>query len=351
MKKMWAAYAAIAAILYFIANTLYTAGSFKSIEPHMDGTLGKVYVQVPGPEDMAADEDLGLLFISSTDRWKTLNGQASDDGIFLLRPDSSQNPHKLPTTYKGSFHPHGISLYQDHSTSYLFAVNHNASGSFVEIFEYRNDSLFHLRSVSDASMCCPNDVVAVGKDQFYVTNDHGTPKGFMRTLEEYLRLPFSKLLFYDGDSMRLAHKGMNYANGVNISNDRSRLFVATTTGQNLLVFDRDSTNGLLTLRNKLKLHTGVDNIDVDRDGTLWIAAHPKLLAFVSHAKDSSKRSPSQVLQLLPSTEKQGYTVKEVFLDDGSTLSGSSIATRYKDEIFVGGVFERKILRVKLKESR
>jgi len=44
-------------------------------------------------------------------------------------------------------------------------------------------------------MISPNDVVAVAPDQFYVTNDHGYPHGFMLTLEDYLQLPASSLLY------------------------------------------------------------------------------------------------------------------------------------------------------------
>ena len=296
---------------------------------------------------MDVDVETGLLFISSTDRWKTLRGKPSNDGIFLLRLNSATGPAKLPTTYAGSFHPHGISLLKADSLTYLFAVNHNDGGSYVEVFEFRHDTLFHQQSISDPSMCCPNDVVAVARNKFYVTNDHGSKKGFGRTLEEYLRLPHSKLLYFNGNSMTTAYEGMRYANGVNISADGSTLFVATTTGQNILTFDRDKETGVLSNVRKQDLHTGLDNIHVDREGNLWIASHPKLLAFVGHAKDSTKRSPSQVLKLVPTTEKGTYEVHEVLMDDGSTLSGSSIALPYGDQLFVGGVFERKVLRIKL----
>jgi arylesterase/paraoxonase len=346
MKKMWGVYAAIAAVLYLIVNTLNVAGSFKSIEPHEEGATTTTYTGVPGPEDMDVDVASGQLFISSTDRWKVLRGLPSDDGIFVLDLDSIHQPRKLRTTYSGEFHPHGISLIQTSQGPQLFVVNHNPAGNFVEIFNFRNDTLFHQRSISDPSMCCPNDVVAVAPDKFYVTNDHGTPKGFKRTMEDYLQLPFGSLLYYDGAAFSTACSGLRYPNGVNVSDDGTRLYVSTTTGRNLLTFDRDEPTGKITMTNKLSLKTGLDNIDVDVDGNLWIAAHPKLFAFVGHAKDSSKLSPSQVLKLVP--QKDGsYQAEELLMDDGSQLSGSSIAVRYKDELFVGGVFQRKILRIKL----
>ena len=346
MKKMWGVYAAVAVVLYLILNTLNVAGSFKSIEPLEKGTTAIIYTGVPGPEDMDIDAASGQLFISSTDRWKVLRGLPSDDGIYILALDSTQQPRKLKTTYSGEFHPHGISLIHSSQGTQLYVVNHNPSGNFVEIFNFKNDTLFHLRSIADPSMCCPNDVVAVAPNKFYVTNDHGTPKGFKRTLEDYLQLPFGSLLYYNGTAFTTACSGLRYANGVNVSNDGAKLYVSTTTGRNLLTFDRDAPTGKITMTNKMSLKTGLDNIDVDADGNLWIAAHPKLFAFVGHAKDSSKLSPSQVLKLEP--QKDGsYKTEELLMDDGSQLSGSSIAVRYRDELFVGGVFQRKILRIKI----
>jgi arylesterase/paraoxonase len=88
---------------------------------------------------------------------------------------------------------------------------------------------------------------------------------------------------------------------------------------------------------------------VDAEGNLWIAAHPKLLAFVGHAKDSLKRSPSQVLKLTPKAGSD-YAVEEMWMDAGDQLSGSSIALRHRDELYVGGVFQPRVIRIGLKKE-
>lgn len=348
MKKMWAVYALAAALIYAVVSTLHVAGAFKSIDPHRQGTIETVYRGIYGPEDMDLDEQTGRLYISSSDRWRNMQGINTDDGIWVLDVDSSSLPRRMPVVFKNEFHPHGISFVRGNSGAYLFVVNHNPQGNFVELFSIRNDSLLHQKSFSDPSLCCPNDVVGVTPEQFYVTNDHGSRKGFKRTLEDYARLPFSSLLYYNGTQFATACDGLRYGNGVNISNDGNKLYLATTTGRNLLTFDRNPSTGELTQVGKLALKTGVDNIDVDNEGNLWIAAHPKLLAFVGHAKDSTKHSPSQVLRLIPQPDNS-YSVTEVMLDDGSQLSGSSVAVRYKDQLFVGGVFQPRILRIKLQQ--
>lgn len=343
---MWAVYALSAVVVYAVGSTLNVAGSFKSIEPHQSGKTEVVYRGIYGPEDMDIDEQAGKLYISSSDRWSTQKGIKTDDGIWVMDLESGTPPRRLSITYPGEFHPHGISFLQADTTRYLFVVNHNPSGNFVERFVIRNDSLIHERSFSDPMLCCPNDVVGMARDHFYVTNDHGSPSGFKRTLEDYGRLPYSSLLYFDGAQFTTVQDGLKYGNGVNVSADGKKLYLATTTGRDVMTFDRDAATGNLHLVNTTSLKSGVDNIDVDADGNLWIAAHPKLLAFVAHAKDSTKKSPSQVFRLVPKPDNS-YAVTEVFLDDGTQISGSSIAVHYKDYLFIGGVFQPRILRIKL----
>jgi len=346
MRKKWILLAVAAILIFLVIKTLYVAGSFKTIHPHMAGSLVDEFQGIPGPEDMDLDDSTGLLFISSSDRWKIQSGLPSEDGIYLLHPDSAGQPRKPATTFTGDFHPHGISFLRSNGKSFLFVVNHNAAGNYVEVFEYKSDTLFHQSSIKGNSMCCPNDVVAVAPDQFYVTNDHGYKGGIMRFLEEYLQLPFSSLLYYDGAAFSTVFDGLLYANGVNVSDDGTKLYLATTTGRTLFTFSRNTVSGQISLAGKLNLKTGIDNIDVDAEGNLWIAGHPKLLAFVSHSKDSASLSPSQVLKIIPGISGD-YGVEEVLMDKGNMLSGASIALRYKDQLFVGGVFQPKILRISL----
>lgn len=339
----------LAVIILFLIKTLYLAGSFKTLKPYLHGNIRQVYWGVHGPEDMDIDEATGSIFISSCDRWRLQQGlDAPTDGIYLLRPDSGASPRKLPTTFTGAFHPHGISFLKVGDTAYLFVINHNASGDFVEVFTCAKDTLYHLRSISDAFMNSPNDIVAVAPDKFYVTNDHGYSHGFMRTLEDYLQLPFSTLVYYNGTKFTKVVGGLLYANGVNVSNNGDRIYVATTTGRTLHTYKRDAASGQLTPAGKLNLKTGLDNIHVDKADNLWIAAHPKILAFVKHAKDAAALSPSQVLYLSPKQDG-GFQVTEIMMDKGNNLSGSSVALRYKDKIYVGGVFQPRILEILLEE--
>ena len=331
-------------VAFYIFKTLYQAGQFKNITNFNKGEVTRIFTNMTGPEDMQVDYATGNLFISATNR-REHEVYLPENGIYILNLESENSPVILPNDYVGPFHPHGISIFRDDSLLYVFAVNHNEHGDFVESFLYQNDSLKHLQSYSYKDLCCPNDVVALSSDKFYVTNDHGTKKGFMRIVEDYLRIPAASLFYYNGEAFKEVAGPFLYANGVNMSNDGNYLYLTTTTGASLIVFKR-LDDGALIEHSITDLKTGVDNIDVDNEGNLWIAAHPKLLSFVGHASDSLDYSPSQVLKLTPN-ESQEFEVVEVYMNDGNELSGSSVAVYYGNYVYVGGVFDRKLLKIKL----
>lgn len=245
------------------------------------------------------------------------------------------------------FHPHGISLWRSpDGRLLLFAVSHRQrDGSHaVERFEWRNDSLLHLESIVDPDrMTSPNDVAAVGERSFYVTNDHYYPlPGPARTLEDYLQRAISYVNYYDGKTFRTVAEGIAYANGVNLSPDGGTVYVAATTGRKLLTYARNPDDGSLQLTEETGLETGVDNIEVDARGDLWIGCHPQLLRFVAHAKDSAEKSPSQILHLRANPQG-GYAVTEMFLNDGREYSGSTVAVPFRGRWIVGSVFEPSLL--------
>ena len=328
---------------FFLLKTFYQAGQFKSIDPHFDGEVTKIYTNMPGPEDLQIDHETGVMFISSSARRE--DGDSNKDGIYVLDLTSAENPTLLPNDYTGSFHPHGISILRKDSTLYVFVINHNDTGDYIEKFKFNGSSLKHLASYSSPDMCCPNDLVAIDVDKFYVSNDHGAKTGIMRILEDYIRIPRSALFYYDGNSFTKAAGPFNYANGVNVSNDKSRLYLTTTTGASIITFDVHD-DASLSRRGTTDLGTGVDNIDIDEDGNLWIGAHPKLLDFVSHAKDSTSNSPAQVLKLVPVGD-YSFSVEEIYLNDGREISGSSVGVYYKNELFIGVVFDHTLLRASL----
>jgi arylesterase/paraoxonase len=257
---------------------------------------------------------------------------------------SSPDPQLINLTrdFQGSFHPHGISLYSEAGYTRLFVVNHRPGADGIEIFDVRNAQLYHLRTIEGELLTSPNDVLAVGADRFYVTNDHGSTTSLGQTLQDYLRLPKSNVVYFDGSRFSVAAGGIRYANGINRSSDGHAVYVASTTGLRIRVYRRDHTTGALTFDRDLKVRTGVDNIEVDPLGRLWVGCHPRLLTFAKHIADPTRPSPSQVLKITLRPQKPAL-VEEVFLDLGETLSASTVAAVYRDVMLIGAVLGDRFL--------
>jgi len=307
---------------------------------------------VQSSEDITIDLETGMAFISSDNRRRTTRGDFSEQGAIYGYDLAAEHPVLVNLTreFKKPFYPHGIGFFRpaDGGRPLLLAVNHTPEGHFVEIFEYDGQSLIHRQSVSGELMHSPNDVAAVDRDKFYVTNDHGSSSRWGKTIEEYLQLARSYVLYYDGTGFRKVAKGLAYANGIQVSADGKTVYVAATVSRAVFVYDRDMETGELTLRQKIDLRTGVDNLEIDAEGNLWLAAHPKLLTFVRYAKDPTQLSPSQVLRI----RWRGlgrYDIDYIYSNDGSRLSGSSVAAVYNGRLLIGSVFDPRFLLCRLKK--
>ena len=90
---------------------------------------------------------------------------------------------------------------------------------------------------------------------------------------------------------------------------------------------------------------GLDNIDVDSDGNLWIGAHPRLLDFLGHAQDPKKLSPSAVVKVTPAGDSTSF--ETIYVNTGEELSGSSVAVHDKGRLVIGAVFDPKYLNCTL----
>ncbi|MBW1779666.1 MAG: strictosidine synthase family protein [Deltaproteobacteria bacterium] len=328
----------------FILKTLRDAGEFKTIVPNkMDAC--HVITGVQSSEDITIHPQTGMAFISSDDRRPSFDGMRGKQGAVFGFDLSAKDPTLVNLTRDLAleFHPHGIGLLVGKGgVDSLFVVNHRSDGHFVEIFDIADGKLIHRTSVSGELMHSPNDVIPVGPNAFYVTNDHGNTTRFGRTLEDYLQLARSYVLYYDGDRFRKVAGELAYANGINISHDGKTVYVAATVGGNIYLYHRDAESGSLTLRQVIDLGTGVDNIELDSRGDLWVGAHPRLLTFVQYAKDPNTRSPSQVL-LIRLGEAGQHRVEEIYVDEGEPLSGSSVAACFNNTLLVGSVFDDRFL--------
>ena len=329
-------------ILCFVIKLLNDAGEFKSIVPHFEGECVSI-PGVMGAEDITVLKN-GIAVISCDDRRKTLAGTLVQGSIYAYNlQHTAPQLMDLTADVQFEFHPHGISVFENENGEIrLAAVNHTRSGHYIELFDLRNDALVHNRTISDSLLVSPNDLVLINESQMYVTNDHGSSTEWGKTLEEYLQLAHSNVVFYDGQEFTVAAADLAYANGINISRDGTVLYVAETIGEKIALFTRNIDTNELMFQQSIDMDSGIDNIELDSEGNLWIGSHPKLLTFTRHAKNAEKLSPSQVFKV-STVENDKYAVEEIYLDAGDELSGSSVASIYKNTLLIGSVFEDHFL--------
>ncbi|MEO0881097.1 MAG: SMP-30/gluconolactonase/LRE family protein [Pseudomonadota bacterium] len=322
-----------------LSGVIPASGAFTDFETIAVDQCRRVEV-APGPEDIEIDHATGIAFISSAQR---RNPERRERGglysLDLNTPDA--RPISLLGDTPVDFSPHGLSLWNGtDGTRRLFVINHPAGAETVEIFDILTDgTLNHLETVSFDAMYSPNDVVAVGARRFYASNDRRYREGLGQMLELYLGLPLADIVYFDGEVGREVADSFSYANGINVSADGSKLYVAEVIGRQINIFDRDLQTGEVSNRRHFKVGTAPDNIDIGTDGNLYIGSHPNLLAFVKHAENADENSPSQVVRMNPET---GET-ETVFMAVNGEINGSATGPYWNGHMLVGGVFDSQIM--------
>ncbi len=351
MKKLLVPLFAIISIIliYLGVHIVPISGALTSLTPKLVDQCNRLDI-FPGTEDIAIDHQNNIAFVAAGERRSWYNNPhqtgPAQGGIYAFDINNPQTLQKISPPEFTDFLPHGISLWQGpNGERRLFVINHPSSGEeVVEIFSIANDhKLTHLRSVSFDAMHSPNDVVAVGPNQFYATNDRGFDGGIAGLLELYFVLPFSSIVYFDGENGQHVQKQMYYANGINQSPDGNTLYVAEFLKRRISVFTRNKTDGSLKRQQKIPLNTGPDNIDVDANGDLWVAGHSKGFAFQAHAKDAAKIAPSHVIKITP----PNFNREDVFIDTKGIINGSSVGAAHIGEsggkLLVGAVFDGHIM--------
>ena len=150
--------------------------------------------------------------------------------------------------------------------------------------------------------------------------------------------------YYDGSDFKIVADGIAYANGINIDFERNLLYVAASRSFLVHVFNIQD-NAELEEVESIDCGTGVDNIELDPDHNLWIGCHPSLMAFASYAQGKLEIAPSEIIKI-KYTGTGDYEVESLYVNDGSEMSGCSVASPYQDRIFVGNVMDNHFLVLK-----
>ena len=325
---------AIVAIIVITAIGLWGYLSFAGDAPHFAGSCETLELG-ESAEDIQVDRERGFAYLSLIDRLSLAEGVATTQG-WIGRVDLNASAPRVepalidPPTH---FRPHGVSLYVDSSGARsLFVINHpverGVEPELVELFREGAPGQFrHVRTFAHELIMSPNDIVAVGPEQFYVANDGATE--------------LTKLVYIDGDSARSVADDIASGGGINISADGGTLYVAETSGKTIRLLRRNPADGSVETIAAIPIGTSPDNIDVADDGSLWIGAHSNIVALVMHFIMGAE-APSQVLRMVLD-DAGNADVEEIYLNRGEQISASSVGVTYDDKLLIGSITARKIL--------
>lgn len=298
---------------------------------------------IPGPEDIDIQSGRDYrLIVSSQDRRKMdPEGEALERGAIYYIPlkgryiayeFSIENRDDYP------FHPHGIHVSRQANRDYLYVVNHGTSRQHsVELFEIKENALYFLARYRSFLLTSPNDVVGLGRDEFYVTNDRGASTSIGRWLETYLRLDYANVVHYRFGYWNVVANDMSLANGIQISDSKNYIYVAATGDE--IVYEYERLENSLRLNRALEVPGGVDNLVWESNSELTVTSHPDILQFLRHANSSDIQSPTEIYRL----NIQSGKYQKVYADSGGQISAGSVGVPARGKIFIGQVFEPRIV--------
>ncbi|KAL0574958.1 hypothetical protein V5O48_007003 [Marasmius crinis-equi] len=242
---------------------------------------------------------------------------------------------------------------------FVYLVNHRVplqgdaervgADSAIEIFKTTLSSgkLTHMRTVENPAIITPNDVVGYpdGKS-FYFTNDHGVKVSWMRGLRELFSPASSVGYCHVEQGCKLVSENNPMNNGITRA-PNDTIYVASTTGRAVRVFERQEDNSLV-LMDEIPCEAPLDNVSIDSDGVVWAAGFPDGLALGRHIRNSSLPSPSGAWKFKsnagPDSNMRKLRVEKAFEDKGEVASGTTsvVHDAQRGLVFFHGVVAHRL---------
>uniref|UniRef100_A0A3Q0SSS2 Paraoxonase n=1 Tax=Amphilophus citrinellus TaxID=61819 RepID=A0A3Q0SSS2_AMPCI len=299
-----------------------------------------------GAEDITVLKD-GLAFLSTGLKFPGLPSFSDEPGKMYVLDLLHPKPTPVELQIKGgldlsSFNPHGISAYTDEADDsvYLFVVNHPQHSSQVEIFRYvEKDTLIHLKTIKHPLLYSVNDIVAVGVESFYATNDRYFHNDALQFLVVIMDLALCDVVFYSPHEVRVVASGMRAPNGINISPDKRYIYVSDIIDHEIDVYERQEGERLV-YNKSVAVGSLCDNIEVDhKTGDVWLGCHPNAMKLTNY--DPEDPPGSEVLRIKNIHSQQPAVTLE-YADNGRVLMASTVAAPYEGKLLIGSVFHKAL---------
>jgi len=134
--------------------------------------------------------------------------------------------------------------------TFLFFINENENGNTIEKFEYSpNDSTAEWKkTIENQLIKYASDFAIVNENEVLVINKYNTNNKWMQLTENILTRSKSKVISCDENSKcDILADSIKGAGGIEISRDKSTVFVSSSYTGKILVFERREINNSLRL--------------------------------------------------------------------------------------------------------
>lgn len=280
---------------------------------------------VVGVEDVALHPDGSVLILSAHDRSDPdTNGALYVTSLFAVSAGSEAIVDQISPRFSGldMFRPHGIGISADGRR--LAVVNRFREGDArVEIGVLTPTSWEPDLHVTAEGMCRANDVMFTGQggEDILVTIDRAECEA---SAQDLLPRRTGSVGRYNGFEFSVIQNWLKFPNGI------AGGFVAHTRSN--VIAGPDGTD--------YDVPGGPDNLNIDAEGRVIAALHPKLSLLWLYLEGIQTRAPSRIIALDPATG--GI---EILYDDpeGTQFSGATSAVLTGGVLVAGSVRDEGLL--------
>ncbi|KAF9482221.1 calcium-dependent phosphotriesterase [Pholiota conissans] len=343
----------------YIQPLLAAWGFYRAATVNYNNDYCKTVPQLKACEKIILHPDSGLLYLacsipSSRTHWTPAVGRLNESGASFNDYVATYDPKTAAITklkVVGFKSTRGLSLHgmdvvhssANPSELFVYLVNHRApigakaadvgADSVIEIFKTTvgGKEMTHVKTVEDPIIATPNDVVGNpdGKS-FYFTNDHGEYKaGHIRTYNLYSWAKETTVGYCDTDiGCIYAAQNMHANNGITRA-PNGTVYVADSTSGGLSILEPQDDHTLV-LTDIVPVDRALDNLFVDSEGHVWVAAFPDMhaLLYKHFSNPAEAVSPTTVFRFSLNTGPDAvlgkkFKVEKMLEDDGKTISGTT----------------------------
>ncbi len=309
--------------------------------------------KVVGAEDLDFDPETGTVFLSAYDRRAVAReieagNVTTQGGIYTFKVSDITDASTMQVTdisrgFKqagNEFRPHGFVFFNPLHTltpsllviNRLYSIEDGQIKMKPAFSGFTNE--FHIwvsnGTVVPEGVCDPYDLVltpAMFIREFIFTDVTGNCEGGMFNSKGEIRILLT-------ERPRVIIDNLVFPNGIILGRDL--LFVSQTTDHSLLIISGDKIEKI----GKIKLPIAPDNLTMDENDNLYVAGFPSLLDYFYYMKGwfGVKKSPSAAYRISPDDYRQDL----LFKDDGTMISGATVALRAGDYLILGSGWDDNI---------